>query len=290
MKQSITEYPSIAVGLEEQKELLATLDLTVDQLEVVLAQPEYELQPHNVINGKHNQSIMHTVERVTGFGIDMGSAFEALLLTLGRVPTQQEFNDYCLSVAQIFWEKSNPEGIAWDDAVAQAVTNRNYRCYISQVVELHCTLLLKELFPDWGIYSSDALDNLLGVDLVVETETKRLYLHIFKNSKYSFLAFRKKQYRGGTKDSNGKFRKFNRNFDGDKVLMYEGKPESSSETTKHINGMPLFKAEWLENQLILFDTFKQFGEPLEDSKKLEYLDNFLEQYVLPAEMEVTVNE
>lgn len=279
MRESILQYPAIRTGIDEQFKLLNHLGLTADELEETLAKPEYEtVERAYDLQSRQQKSIAQVVERVTGFGTDMGSMFESCVLTLGRVPTQREFSDSCLPVAKEFWDKAVPEGIAWDETVEAAVTNRNYRCYISQVVEIHLQLMLRELFPDWVIASSDAMDMLMGVDLVVETENKRLFLHVFKNSRYSFMAFRKKKSRGGMRDQTGKFRKYRRDFDGDKTLVYDGKPESCSESTKFINGIPLFKADWVGTKLMLFDKLPQFGEELADSKKLGYLEDYLQKY------------
>ena len=275
MKQSILEYPHIAEGILEQESVYRMLGLTAEKLRATLTNPDYAVTEYHKMIGKVNKDIEATVERVTGFGVKMASAFESLSVDLARVPTPVEFNKYCLTIAEEFWRHSKPDGIAWNETVAMAVANRNYRCYISQVVELHAMLQLRELFPEWKVFGSDLLDNLMGVDIVVETESKRLYLHVMKNSKYSFMAFRKKQTRGGLRDSKGKFHRYHRDFTGDKTLMYEGRPESSSDTTEFINGLPLFKAEWLETQLLLFNTFSQFGEPLADSQKLIYMENFL---------------
>ena len=283
MNSSILDYSRIYAGILEQESLYSLLDLTADKLKQTLAKPEYAVQPYMKIEGKVNKRIEETVERVTGFGTKMGSAFEALCLTLARVPTQKEFNEYCLELAEEFWSKNPPDGIQWDSVVETAVANRNHRCYVSQIVELHCVLLLRELFPEWKIVGSDQLDTLMGVDIVVETETKRLYLHVMKNSKYSFLAFRKKQKRGGMRDYAGKFHRYYRDFTGDKTLMYEGRQDSCSETTEFVNGLPLFKKDWLEEQLLLYSSFDQFGEPLENSKKLEYMEGYLEKLVGTAE-------
>lgn len=276
MKQSITEYPCINSGIQEQESLYSQLSLTATGLKETLAQPAYAVNQWNTMTTKADKKVEQVVERVTGFGLKMGNAFESLCTELGRVPTQTEFNDYCLTLAESFWNHSKPEGITWSSTVATAVANRNYRCYVSQIVELHAVLLLRELFPKWTVVGSDLLDTLMGVDIVVETGRKRLYLHVMKNSKYSFLAFRKKSQRGGLRDRKGKFRRYHRDFNGDKTLMYEGRPESCSDTTEFINGLPLFKAEWLQSQMVLFDTFGQFGEPLGGSKKLEYMEGYLQ--------------
>lgn len=275
-RSSISEYPLIAEGVAENECLYSELNMTADDLRDLLQKPEYNQLPYVKLEGKKAKALEETVERAVGFGAAMGSAFEALCTDLARVPTQAEFNDYCLILAERFWNHSKPEGIEWDDIIATAVANRNNRCYIGQIVEMHCVLLLREIFPEWKIVGSDALDTLMGVDIVIETEKKRLYLHVLKDSKYSFLAYRKKQKRGGFRDANGKFHKYYRDFTGDKSLMYCGNPASSSETTEFVNGMPLFKRDWLEVQLLTFNTFKQFGEPLEGSKKLEYMESYLQ--------------
>lgn len=272
---SITDFTEINRGIQEQESLLATLDLTSKKLETIIADPTYGIKEAIRIEGKGNLKIVDAVERVTGFGQEMASMFETLASQLGRIPTETEFNAACTKLVKAFWLKEKPDGIVWGETVEATVINRNIRCYMAQINELHCLLLLRELFPEWKIVSSDDLDLLMGVDIIVETKNKRLYLHLFKNSKFSFLAFRKKEKRGGRKDGDGKFQRYQRDFSGDKTLMYEGRADSSSETTKFINGIPLFKAEWLESQLLLFDNFRQFGEPLHEVSKLVYLEEFL---------------
>lgn len=272
---SITTFPVINHGITESESLLSKLSLTASTLETVIQQPQYALQEAIRIEGKNNMKVVDAVERVTGFGGNMASMFEQLITELDRLPTQSEFNTACLNEVKKFWSRDNPEGIKWDETVESTIINRNLRTYIAQVNELHCLLLLKELFPQWKVVASEDLDILMGVDIVVETEHKRLYLHIFKNSQYSFLAFRKKERRGGRKNRKGKFIKLRRDFSKDKTLMYEGRQASSSDTTKFVNGIPLFKADWLKSQLLLFDNFDQFGEPLEELEKLKYLEDYL---------------
>ena len=271
---SITEYPLIAEGIIEQERLWDVLDLTVADLERELASPAYEMvEPVWV----HEKKVMDAVEKVTGFGTEVGNIFEDLVMQLGRVPTVKEYCAAVLPEVELFWKADQCDGIEWGAEVIHAVNNRNIRAYKANINELHCVLALRELFPDWGIYSSDELDLLAGVDIVVETEKKRLFLHLYRNSKFSFIAYRKKQRRGGKKNTVGKFVRYYRDFEGDKSLMYEGNPAMTSDTTKFINGIPLFKLGWLENQLVLFDTFKQFGEPLENSGKLAYMEKYLRE-------------
>lgn len=271
---SITDYPLIAEGIAEQERLWQLVDLTVQELEQLLAEPEYQLlEPVWV----HEKKVMDAVEKVTGFGTQVGSKFESLLMQIGRIPTVKEYCEAVLPEVEQFWQSEQPTGIEWSAEVVNAVNNRNIRAYTANINELHCGLALKYLFPEWGIYSSDELDLLAGVDIVVETEKKRLFLHLYKNSRYSFIAYRKKQRRGGAKDVDGKFQRYYRNFEGDRSLMYEGNAALVTDTTKFINGIPLFKLGWLENQLLLFDKFQQFGEPLENSSKLAYMEKYLQE-------------
>lgn len=272
---AIRQFTEIGKGIVEADKNLATLNLTVDSLEALLEKPEYSTGDVIQIEGKANRKAESAVEKVTGFGQEFASVFESLTEQFGRIPTLQEFNDASMVIVKQFWIKEKPEGIVWSEAVAQGATNRNRRTYMAQINELHCVLLIKELFPDWTVSTSEDLDVLMGVDIVVETDKKRLYFHLFKNSRYGFLAFRKKEKRGGRKNRNKKFIKYNRDFSGDKTLMYEGRTNVLSGTTKFINGIPLFEREWLESQLLMFNKFKQHGEPLSETGKLQYLEDFL---------------
>lgn len=274
-RNTILQYPRIYRGVLADNKWQESLSVkTVAQLEKLLQSPQYAAVQRLDYETKAERKAAATVERVTGFGTNMANAFEVLSEQLQTIPTQEQFNDYCLQLAEQFWAESSPEGTSWNHSIEKAVTNRNYRCWIAQINELHCSLLIQELFPYWTVVNSNDIDLLMGVDLIVETEQKRLYLHIFKDSKYSFLAFRKKEQRGGRKDCNGIFHKYARDFTGDKALMYSAR-NVDTESTKFVNGIPLFKGEWLENQLLTFDHFEQFGEPLKSGDKLQYLDNFL---------------
>lgn len=279
--KKVSQFTLINNGIMQNKQFL-----TVSMLERLLFKKEYAAIQRLDYDTKAERKAAATVERVTGFGNHMANAFETQCALLDSIPTQKQFDQYCLQLAEQFWSEAMPEGTAWNSGIAKAVTNRNYRCWLAQINELHCSLLLQELFPRWNVYNSNDIDLLMGVDLIVETEKKRLYLHIFKDSQYSFIAFRKKEQRGGRKDQNGKFHRFQRDFTGDKALMYAAM-DVETESTKFINGIPLFKANWLENQMELFNHFDQFGEPLEDTAKLQHLEDYLAE-LASVEQEVEV--
>lgn len=281
---SIIDFPLIRAGINEQEEAIRTLQLTVDKLEETIARPEYALTEAFRIEGSRNRKTVDEIEKVTGFGNHLSNMFETLTDSIGRIPTQAEFNAACMEVLKEFWEVEDPVGIPWCGVVEQALSNRNFRTYLAQMNELHCLLLLKEMFPEWDVYSSDDLDLLMGVDIVVETDKKRIYLHLLKNSGHSFKYLKKKGIRGGRKDSQGVFKRYKRDFTGDKLLAYDSNFGVNTGVTRHVNGIPLYRREWLENQLLTFNKFPQVGEPLDHTKKLDYLESFLQS--LEPELEV----
>ena len=278
IEQKATEFPLLNKELQEVEAIYSELNLTVDQLEMALQKPEY-MAVDSIKFGKltrKQKSEISTVEKVTGFGHTVGDSFESLIQKLGRVPTQKEYSENSLAKIKAWWTVETA-GIEWSDTVEQAVYNRQLRSYSSHLVELHTLLAVRELFPDWQVYCTDSIDLLMGVDLVVETKQKRLYIHIFKNTQSAFQAFRRKENRGGRKDSAGKFKKFKRDFTGDKSLQYDWSQSQCSESTKFINGNPVFKKDYLFTQLSMFNRFKQFGQPLSDLSKLQHLEQFLQE-------------
>lgn len=273
-----SEFPMLAREIQVIDSIYFDMQLSADGIEGLLKKEEYQfchpVKPDG-LSKKQKQDIA-TAEKVTGFGQSIGDAFEYLLVQYGRLPTQVEFADYCVEQAKDWWTV-DITGIDWNSTVEMAVRNRQLRSYSSHLVELHSLLTLRELFPEWQIYCSDSIDLLMGVDLVVETEQKRLYIHVFKNSRSAFQAYQKKQKRGGTRNAAGKFVKYNRDFTGDKSLQFDWSQSQCSESTQFINGNPLFKKEYLQTQLIMFDRFKQFGEDLSEMGKLQYLEQFLQK-------------
>lgn len=288
-RQSITDYPLINRGLQESESLYSKLGYTVESLEKALAKAEYTVDQPFKFDSKKDKETVKAVEKLTGFNYELANLFEVQCLQLGRIPTQHEFSAESLHIVAESWhdaDDSNTELLEWTETVEKAVMNRNLRTYVAQVNEFHCSLLIAELFPDWTVYSSNELDIIMGVDIVVETADKRLYFHLFKNSSFSFQAYRKKRFRGGRRNSEGKFIKYHRDFTGDKSLMYDSTNNMASGTTKFINSIPLFKAEWLKDQLTMYGRFEQFGEPLANSKKLQQLEQFLTEIEEEAENEI----
>lgn len=276
---NLSHLEHLSVDLQDSIDLYKQTGLTVAEIEKLLKQPEYTaIIPDYSFKNSKNKRETDAVEKVVSFGKELGDLFENLSLENNRIPTQKEFLDAQLVIMKDFWlnkaSKADTKGIEWTDAVEKACINRTLRTYTSQLVEYHTITAMRELFPEWGIYSSSHLDLLLGVDLVVETEKKFMYVHIFKNSTHGFKAFYKKEKRGGSK-INGKFKKFHRDFTGDKCLVFDYHPNQFSDTTQFINGHPLFKTEFLEKQFLLFDKFNQIGTLKAEETKLRQLNEFI---------------
>lgn len=272
--------PVLAQDIEDAHKVYKVVNMTSKEIERLLSLPEYaaEMPDYSWITKKEKREV-NAVEAVVSFGHNIAGLFEEMILELGRIPSQQEFTEKSLEIMQSFWldprNVTETKGFGWTESVEHACRNRSLRTYTSQLVEVHTITAMMEIFPEWNVYCSDAMDMLLGVDMVVESEKKRFYVHIFKNSSSGFKAFHRKAKRGGAKGADGKFKKFQRDFEGDKCLMFDYTPSLSSETTKFINGHPLFKLDFLEEQFLLFDKFKQIGMDLKTDTKLQYLNDFM---------------
>lgn len=274
----VESFPLVTAGIVEQDELYDSLQLTAASIEELLELPEYAAIEKVELPklSKSQKREVDSVEKQASFSPALGSTFELLLETLERLPTQKEFAEKATEQSKECWQHSN-SGQKWTEVMNIAVYNRHLRSYSSHVVELHTLLSIRELFPEWNVYCSNELDLLMGVDLVIETEKKRLYVHVFKNSKMGFVSFQRKQFRGGKRNSHGKFIKYQRDFSGDKSLQYDWNRNQQSESTQFINGNPLLRQEYLETHLMMFDRLQQIGCPLADVSKLQYLEEYLQK-------------
>ena len=276
----LENMPVLSQDIEDAHKVYEVVNMTATEIESLLKKPEYaaEKPDYSWITRKERREV-NAVEAVVSFGNNIAGQFEDMIIDLGRIPSQQEFTEKSLEIMQGFWldprNVSETKGFGWTESIEHACKNRALRTYTSQLVEVHTITAMMELFPEWKVYCSDSLDLLMGVDMVVETDKKRIYVHIFKNSSSGFKAFHRKAKRGGAKGSDGKFKKYKRDFEGDKCLMFDYTPELSSQTTQFINGHPLFKLEFLEEQFLLFNMFSQIGEPLSSDTKLQYLNDFM---------------
>lgn len=268
-----------------KKRKAVNLPKSTKEFEKLIGQAEYSTKKYLDRSKLTDKELMavDAYENITSFGIDVADCFEDLLEELGRIPTQDEYVNRGVELTSMWCEAilkhdNRVLGINFEGAVVDACKDRLGRGYISMVNELHTKLLLKEIYPKAKVISHDLLDLLLGVDIVLELDKKRYYIHIFKDSHYGVQAFYNKEQRGGI-NKDGKFIKYQRDFTGDVRLQYLSR-DTNSDKCKFINGMPVFTREWLEGYLFMVTRSSKFGERLdaEDSKldklKAFVFDNF----------------
>ncbi len=223
---------------------------STQDIEELLCREEYATVPasarYNLTKEEHEK--VNVYESVTSFGADIADLFEDLMEDLGRIPTQAEFIKKGVFLTKEWWAAQTLRrnyqiyGVSWDKTIEQACKDRLGRSYLSIVNELHTTYLLKELFPAAKIITDDLLDLVMGVDIVMEYKSKRLYFHVYKNSYWGKKAFISKEKRGGMKNQEGTYIKYRRNFRGDISLMYD---TFNSDTTRIVNGIPLFTEDYI---------------------------------------------
>ena len=255
--------------------------LSVTDIEDMISRPEYATvptAPRATLSDKDIKDVQQ-FENINSFGAEVADLFEDLCDELHRIPTQAEYVDKGVELTEVWWMramlKHNPliAGIKLEGAVLQACKDRLARGYLSLVNEVHTMALVKQLFPTARVISHDILDLVMGVDLVVEYSGKRLYIHVYKNSYWGVKAFHRKEKRGGMRNKQGEFVKYRRSFKGDVCLLYDS---CDSDTTKHINGIPVFTEDYIEWSINRAVKDKEVGEPLSaDKSKLDKLNDWL---------------
>lgn len=258
------------------------LPKTIKEFENLISQPEYATTKY-LDRSKLAETDLDAVNRyenITSFGSDVADCFEDLMDELGRIPTQDEYVERGVDLTRQWWceailkHNQSVKGLDFEGAVVDACRDRLGRGYISMVNELHTQILLKEVYPKGKIITHDLLDLLLGVDIVLELDKKRYYIHIFKDSHYGVQAFYKKEKRGGI-NHNGKFIKFKRDFTGDVRLQYLSH-DTNDDKCKFINGIPVFTREWLEGYMMMVTRSAKYGERLDKvDSKLNNLSTFI---------------
>lgn len=232
--------------------------LTTAKIERTLARPEYTTLGHwdKTQLTLAEKAQVNKYESVTSFGSEIANLFEDMMNKLGHIPTQKDYIAKGVELTVQWWlqnSKSNIklQGTPFTPIIQKACEQRLARTWISNIVEIHTKLLIQETLPDYTVFSHDLLDLVAGVDLVLEekhtgdSDPKRYYIHIFKNTTWGMKSFKQKEKRGGLYKGK-KFLKYPRNFDGDVILAYEWNTSTEHVSTKFINGVPLFKQDFIE--------------------------------------------
>jgi hypothetical protein len=271
------------------KQKTYNLKLTVNQLEELLAQPEYkafkrldysQVQPE-LMDG------VKKMDSVVSFGKGAIDLFDNLTAELKRLPTQKEYIEAGLPIYEAFWnenrlthEKIN--GYPFTKGVKLGCMDRLARTYTSKVVELHLELLLKDM--GLTVKTHPLLDSVMGVDMVVEDDIKRYYVHV-TTSKHGIAGAVKSVER---KEKRGKFMvgstwvSYGRDFTGDCILCYESTAPLNDGSTKWINNIPLFNREYLEEYFAL----KRLGKT---GELLTSKQSKLEDFKLWAKVNLKMN-
>ena len=259
--------------------------LTVEALERRLAQPEYKVRGYwdKSQLSETEQKQVKAFESIHSFGADVANLFEILIERHGYVPSQEEFIKEGVSLTKEWFCDNafkNPKlkGLPFNSVVQRAAEERLARTWISVVVELHTKLLIQETLPHLKVIQHDLLDLVMGVDLIVEDDKKRYFIHIFKNTSWGMKAFKMKEKRGGLMKGK-RFIKYKRDFTGDSILAYEWDSRTDHTSTKFINGIPLFKAEFIEWKFRMMKRTPSIGEDVNTKHgKMDQLNDWIYKY------------
>jgi hypothetical protein len=188
---------------------------------------------------KFNRNAMTTdgysnTERQLAYGITMVNylglnlIYDELKTSLGRIPTQDEYIKAYIDKYNYFWEKDGRITYKRKDGsiliipkiehLYKHITDRASRTYLSYINEEYIKARIKELYPDYLIYSSIELDT-CGVDLLlVHNITKKIELiHVSRDKNLG----NKTEIANIRFKPNGNRYKFNRRgFRGHKYIHY----------------------------------------------------------------------
>ncbi|MGG1757723.1 hypothetical protein ABEQ76_10405 [Bacillus velezensis] len=235
-----------------------TVQLDRKEIERLLAQEEYK--PIERLDkstlGAEEKAQVREVEQVVSFGQEIIELFDWFLEHQGTLPTQKQYVNSGIN-KMLAWFATNKPEVEVTTVMVEACKLRLTRTYMSKVIELHFEACLRENVPHLKIISHPLIDSIMGVDIVAEDDAKRYYIHITSNTPMARKMLREKEKRGGLRVGNA-FIKYNRDFTGDLMLMYDIHEES--DTTKIVNGFPLFRPEFIVWRLDLASRSVSAGE------------------------------
>ncbi|MGG1230457.1 hypothetical protein [Bacillus halotolerans] len=235
-----------------------TVLLTSKEIERLLALEEYkpiERLDKATLTATEKAQVRE-VEEVVSFGQDLIELFDWFIEAKGTLPTQKQYVNSGIN-KMLTWFASNKPDLEITTIMVEACKTRLTRTYMSRVIELHFEACLREYVPHLKIISHPLIDSVMGVDIVAEDDNKRYYIHITSNTPMAKRMLKEKEKRGGYRVGNA-FIKYNRDFTGDLMLMYDIHEES--DTTKIVNGFPLFRPEFIVWRLDIASRSVSAGE------------------------------
>lgn len=197
------------------------------------------------------RSNCHFINNFNGFE-GVADLFENMMVTLERIPTQEE---YCMKYLEIckgrfnksFYDKNigGYRTIAYTAEIERVILWRASRAYLSYIMEIQVELVIKEYMPEYGIYHSKELDLAGAVDIMLmNKETFEIeFIHIAKNGSGIPKKMGKRKVCVG-----GKWVEFNRgNFEGHRLVYYEDATQPEVSYTK--NGFILFNKDYILKEI-----------------------------------------
>lgn len=201
---------------------------------------------------------VNALENITSFGQDSISLFDNQVYEMKGLPTQEQ---YCTAGVELMitWIKENRPDILITPVLREACKLRLTRTYMSKCIELHLEAVIKEHLPHMTIKTYPLIDSVMGVDIILEDDKKRYYVHVTSNTPFAQKMLLEKENRGGYRVGKTYVR-YSRDFTGDIILRYDIHTES--DTTMIVNGFPLFKPEYIADRFYLAKMQSTIGEDI----------------------------
>lgn len=237
-----------------------TVQLTSSEIEQLLSLDEYkpvERMDKAALNSEEKAQVRE-VESVVSFGEELIELFDWFLENGETLPTQKQYVNAGIN-KMLSWFAANKPELEMTTVMVEACKLRLTRTYMSKVIELHFEACIKEYLPHLKTISHPLIDSVMGIDLIVEDEEKRYYIHITSNTPMAQKMLKEKETRGGMRVGSA-FIPYIRDFTGDIMLKYDIYNESV--TTQIINDFPLFKPEFIEWRMDMAKKSATAGELL----------------------------
>lgn len=240
--------------------------MTKFQLERWLRLKEYSIPAIKMTKAERNDTEYEKMENNNRIlGRSFHHSFEKWYKKYKRIPTPQEFvamqmQDIRKNYANEGWKRKYKINFQWTPIVEKGIKQRLLRSYKSFINELHTELMIKELYPTYGVIRNDELDY-SGIDLLVRDRKNNIdhKIHITKNSDYAIGFLFKKEGKelkfrgyGSNLFARPTWKRINnslcsqRDFTGHTFLLYTDDP---NDAVKVINGYPLFRESHIKMKI-----------------------------------------
>ena len=255
-----------------------TVQLSASLIEALLGMEQYK--PVNRMDKKQlkpqQMADVNEMENLVTFGQDSIDLFDTLVNQKQTLPTQAEYVKAGLPL-MTKWVRDNRPDIIMNKYKREALVLRMTRTYMSKVIELHLEATIKENMPELKVMTFPLIDSVMGVDLIVEDDKKRYYVHVTSNTPFAQRMLEQKENRGGYRVGKTNI-PYSRNFNGDLIFKYDVNAETDS--TQVINGFPLFKTEYVSFRFLLAKTSTGFGEDINKTySKLQHFKDWAKTYL-----------